>query len=63
MKATNAEKIIAAEAPKGIGRIYGPIKPPTKAIGKIAAITATVAKIVGLPTSSTASRTICLKVR
>ena len=33
--------------------MYGPINPLTKAIGRIAAITAKVAKIVGLPTSLT----------
>ena len=35
--------------------MYGPIRPRTKAIGRMAAITANVARIVGLPTSSTAS--------
>ena len=35
--------------------MYGPIIPETNAIGRIAAITAKVARIVGLPTSSTAS--------
>ena len=39
------------EAPIGIGLIYGPIIPDTKAIGKIAAITVNVAKMVGFPTS------------
>ena len=38
----------------GMGRMYGPIKPLTKAIGNKAAITVKVAKIVGAPTSSTA---------
>ncbi len=56
MKATTSEKIIAAEAPTGIGRMYGPIRPPTNAIGRIAATTVKVARIVGLPTSSTARR-------
>src|SRR5450830_1917909 len=37
----------------GIGLMYGPIKPDTKAIGSKAAITVRVAKIVGPPTSST----------
>ena len=46
---------MAALAPIGIGRIYGPINPPTKAIGRMAATTARVARMVGLPTSSTAS--------
>ena len=53
--ATSSEKIIAADAPIGIGRMYGPIRPPTNAIGRIAAMTASVARMVGLPTSSTAS--------
>ena len=34
--------------------MYGPIRPPTNAIGRIAATTASVARMVGLPTSSTA---------
>ncbi len=38
----------------GMGLMYGPISPDTKAIGSRAAITVSVAKIVGLPTSSTA---------
>ena len=49
------EKIIAADAPTGIGRMYGPMRPLTNAIGNMAAMTANVARIVGLPTSSTAS--------
>ena len=55
MKATSSEKTIAALAPIGMGRIYGPIRPPTNAIGRIAATTASVARMVGFPTSSTAS--------
>ena len=35
--------------------MYGPIRPRTKAMGRIAPMTAKVARIVGLPTSSTAS--------
>ena len=54
-KATISENSIAAEAPTGIGRMYGPIRPRTKAMGRIAPITANVARMVGLPTSSTAS--------
>ena len=54
MNATMSEKIIAADAPMGIGRMYGPIRPPTNAIGRIAAMTVIVARIVGFPTSSTA---------
>ena len=38
----------------GIGLMYGPISPLTKAIGSNAAITVNVARIVGPPTSSTA---------
>ena len=38
----------------GIGLMYGPIRPVTKAIGNSAAITVKVARIVGPPTSSTA---------
>jgi hypothetical protein len=58
MNATASEKIMAADAPVGIGRMYGPISPRTKASGRIAAITVKVARIVGLPTSSTASTTV-----
>jgi hypothetical protein len=54
MKATSSEKIIAADAPTGIGRMYGPIRPLTNASGISAAMTVKVARIVGLPTSSTA---------
>ncbi len=39
----------------GIGLMYGPIRPVTKAIGSSAAITVKVARMVGPPTSSTAS--------
>ena len=46
---------MAAEAPTGMGRMYGPIRPRTKAMGSTAAITAKVARMVGLPTSATAS--------
>ena len=38
----------------GIGLMYGPISPETKAIGSRAAITVSVARMVGPPTSSTA---------
>ena len=34
--------------------MYGPMSPDTNAIGRMAAITVKVARIVGLPTSSTA---------
>ena len=46
---------MAADAPTGMGRIYGPMRPPTNAMGNMAAITAMVARMVGLPTSFTAS--------
>jgi hypothetical protein len=46
---------MAAEAPVGMGRMYGPIRPRTKAMGRMAAMTVKVARMVGLPTSSTAS--------
>ena len=49
---------MAADAPTGMGFMYGPMSPETKAIGSSAAITAKVAKIVGLPTSSTAAAAI-----
>ena len=55
INATSSEKTMAALAPIGIGRMYGPIKPPTNAIGRMAATTVRVARMVGLPTSSTAS--------
>ena len=38
----------------GIGLMYGPISPVTNAIGSSAAMTVSVARIVGPPTSSTA---------
>jgi len=59
VKAIASENSIAAVDPIGMGRMYGPIKPPTNAMGRIAAITAQVARIVGLPTSATASSATC----
>ena len=53
-KATISEKNIAIEALTGIGLMYGPMRPLTNAIGRRAAITVKVARIVGLPTSATA---------
>ena len=53
--ATKNEKIIAALALAGMGDIYGPIRPLTNSIGSSAATTVSVATIVGLPTSDTAS--------
>ena len=46
----------------GMGRMYGPMRPRTKAMGRMAAITAKVARMVGLPTSSTASMTTRAKL-
>ena len=63
MKEIASEKNIAALAPIGIGRIYGPISPPTNAIGSTAAITANVARMVGLPTSPTASMATIARLR
>ncbi len=60
VKAISSEKTMAAEAPTGMGRMYGPIRPPTKAMGRMAAITAQVARMVGLPTSITAATAISL---
>ena len=61
VNATKSDKIIAIEAPIGIGAIYGPIKPETKAIGNTDAITVNVAKMVGFPTSLIAYKAACLK--
>jgi hypothetical protein len=47
----------------GIGLMYGPIRPDTKAIGSSAAMTVSVARIVGPPTSSTAPGMIWVSVR
>ena len=55
MKATASEISMPMLALIGIGLMYGPISPVTKAIGSNAAITVNVASMVGLPTSSTAS--------
>ena len=55
MNAISSDQNMAALEPIGIGRMYGPISPPTNAIGNTAAITANVARMVGLPTSPTAS--------
>ena len=49
MNATASDASIATEAPTGIGRMYGPIIPDTNAIGRIAAITVNVARMVGIP--------------
>ena len=55
MKAMASDQNMAALDPMGMGRMYGPISPPTNAIGNTAEMTAKVARMVGLPTSSTAS--------
>jgi hypothetical protein len=55
MNATPSEASMATDAPTGIGRMYGPISPETTAMGRIAAMTVSVARMVGFPTSSTAS--------
>ncbi len=47
---------MATVAPMGMGLMYGPMSPDTNSIGSTAAITVSVARIVGLPTSSTAAR-------
>ncbi len=52
IKATKSENKVERDAPIGMGDMYGPIKPVTKAIGRIAATTVKVERIVGFPTSS-----------
>ena len=47
----------------GIGLMYGPISPLTKAIGSSAAMTVSVARMVGPPTSSTATGMMSLSAR
>ncbi|MPN21650.1 hypothetical protein SDC9_169030 [bioreactor metagenome] len=54
MKAMAREITMPIEALIGIGLMYGPIRPLTKAMGSKAAITVRVARMVGPPTSSTA---------
>ena len=49
-----SDSSMPTEALIGMGRMYGPIKPVTKAMGINAAITVKVARMVGPPTSSTA---------
>jgi hypothetical protein len=56
IRATSSEKIMASEAPTGMGRMYGPIRPRTKAMGSMEAMTVKVARMVGLPTSWIARR-------
>gem|GEM_PF-3518084 len=54
VKAITKEIAMPMLALIGIGLMYGPIRPLTKAIGNKAAITVKVARMVGLPTLSTA---------
>ena len=54
MNATRSENTIAAEDRTGMGRRYGPDIPPTNAMGRMAAMTVSVASTVGFPTSATA---------
>ena len=61
--ATKKEKIIAAEAFAGMGLIYGPIRPETNSMGSSATTTVSVAMMVGLPTSATASMAACTRLR
>ena len=61
--ATKNENSIAAEAFAGIGAMYGPISPETNSIGSSAATTVSVATMVGLPTSATASIAACMRGR
>ena len=55
INAIASESSIPVLALIGIGLMYGPMRPVTKAIGSNAAMTVNVARIVGPPTSSTAS--------
>jgi hypothetical protein len=55
VKAMASEMSIPMLALIGIGLMYGPMRPVTKAMGRSAAITVKVARIVGPPTSSTAA--------
>ena len=58
-KATASDSSMPMLALMGIGLMYGPIRPLTKAIGSSAAMTVNVARMVGPPTSSTAPGMIC----
>jgi hypothetical protein len=55
ISAISSDSSMPTEALIGIGRMYGPISPETKAIGSSAAMTVNVARMVGPPTSSTAA--------
>ncbi len=54
-KAIASDSSMPMLALMGMGLMYGPIRPDTKAIGSSAAITVSVARMVGPPTSSTAA--------
>ena len=60
-KATANDNSMPMLALMGMGLIYGPIKPLTNAMGNKAAITVSVAKMVGAPTSSTAPGMRCTR--
>jgi len=53
-KAIASEISMPMLALMGMGLMYGPIRPETNAIGSSAAMTVSVARMVGPPTSSTA---------
>ena len=55
-KAIASEMTMPIDELIGIGLMYGPIRPVTKAIGSSAAMTVKVARMVGPPTSSTGWR-------
>ena len=61
VKAIASEMAMPMLALIGIGLMYGPISPVTKAIGSSAAMTVSVARMVGPPTSSTAPGMISLR--
>ncbi len=63
INAATSEKNMADAPITGIGRIYGPIMPLTQPMGSRAAIMVKVARIVGLPTSRTASTASASVVR
>ena len=62
VSAIASDSSMPTEALIGIGRMYGPIRPETKAMGSSAAMTVKVARMVGLPTSSTAGGMASMRV-
>ena len=62
-KAMISDSTMPRLALMGMGLMYGPISPLTKAIGSSAAMTVKVARMVGPPTSSTAPGMISRKLR